>query len=413
LTIGQLAASSHSSISASTDLSALEQARRNICERLQERRQEIEQTMLARVYGVADLAAVNDPEYAAGLRIAVTTGLSYGLAALEWGEERVAPIPQALLMQARQAARNGVGLDIVLRRYFAGHAVLGDFAMQEAKEDKLLGAVTMHRFSRNHAALLDRLIVAVCEEYACVSEVRQVSAEERRAERVRGLLAGQPLNTSQLGYDFEAWHLGMLAAGPGAAEAIRGIATGLDRRLLLVSAGEGTFWAWLGGRRRLESSDIECLIPSELTGRTWLAVGEPAQGPVGWRLSHQQAQAAMPIARRRPKRLVRYAEVALLASMLQDDLLATSLRQLYLTPLATERDGGEVLRETLRAYFAAERNISSTAAALGVSRRTVANRLRLVEAKLGQSLSAAATEIEAALLLDGDDLSGESFGDHQ
>jgi hypothetical protein len=360
---------------------------------------------------VADLATVNDPEYAAGLRAAVSTGLDYGLTALERGEERSVPIPQALLLQARQAARNGVSLETVLRRYFAGYALLWDFVTQEAKKDKLLGAEAIYRFGRNQALLFDRLVAAVSEEYSRASEDRLVSAEERRARSVRGLLAGEPLDTSRLDYNFEAWHLGVLVAGPGAAEAIRDCAAGLDRRLLLISAGEGTFWGWLGGRRRVDSADVERLVSPDWPVSVRMAIGEPAQGLVGWRLTHQQALAAMPIARRRSKKLVRYADVALLASMLQDDLFATSLRQLYLAPLAAERDGGEVLRETLRAYFAAERNTSSTAAALGVSRRTVSNRLRLIEAKLGQPLSGAATEIEAALLLDGDNPAGGSFGD--
>jgi DNA-binding PucR family transcriptional regulator len=86
--------------------------------------------------------------------------------------------------------------------------------------------------------------------------------------------------------------------------------------------------------------------------------------------------------------------------MFQDDLLATSLRQLYLEPLAEERDGGETLRETLRAYFAAERNVSSAAAALSVNRHTVTSRLRTIEKRLGRPLSTCATEIDAALRLE-------------
>lgn len=48
-----------------------------------------------------------------------------------------------------------------------------------------------------------------------------------------------------------------------------------------------------------------------------------------------------------------------------------SLGQLYLEPLARERDGGQMARETLRAYFGAERNGASAAPVLGVSRQTV------------------------------------------
>jgi hypothetical protein len=37
-----------------------------------------------------------------------------------------------LLVQARLAARSDVSLDIVLRRYFAGYSLLGDFLVGEA-----------------------------------------------------------------------------------------------------------------------------------------------------------------------------------------------------------------------------------------------------------------------------------------
>ena len=57
-------------------------------------------------------------------------------------------------------------------------------------------------------------------------------------------------------------------------------------------------------------------------------------------------------------------------------------------------------RETLRAYFVAERNISSTAAALGVDRRTVTNRIRAIEDLFGRPLKDIAAELETALRLD-------------
>lgn len=44
-----------------------------------------------------------------------------------------------------------------------------------------------------------------------------------------------------------------------------------------------------------------------------------------------------------------------------------------------------------------DRNLSPVAAALGVNRHTVANRLRAVEEALGRPIAGNATEIEAAL----------------
>lgn len=69
------------------------------------------------------------------------------------------------------------------------------------------------------------------------------------------------------------------------------------------------------------------------------------------------ARAALLIAERKGQSILRYADVAVLASVLSDDLGTTSLRQLYLEPLEGMRDGGKVARETLRAYFATQRNV--------------------------------------------------------
>jgi DNA-binding PucR family transcriptional regulator len=58
-----------------------------------------------------------------------------------------------------------------------------------------------------------------------------------------------------------------------------------------------------------------------------------------------------------------------------------------------------VALETLRAYLVADRNASSAAAALGVNRNTIAERLRAIEAAIGRPLSACGPELEAALRL--------------
>jgi DNA-binding PucR family transcriptional regulator len=182
---------------------------------------------------------------------------------------------------------------------------------------------------------------------------------------------------------------------------MRVLAGRLDRRLLAVCREEEPVWAcWLGGGRPLEAEQALRALGEISLDRVLVSVGEPGEGLSGWRFSHRQAKAALPIAERRGQAVLRYADVALLASILRDDLVATSLHQLYLEPLESARDGGKVGRETLRAYFAAERNISSTAAALGVDRRTVTNRIRAIEGLFGRPLKDFATELETALRLD-------------
>lgn len=381
---------------------SFERARSELAERLHERRTEIEQAVLARTFAVSDAGepldlSSLDPTYLEGLRTAITAAVDFGLEAIERGEESSPPPPPILLAQARLAARHGVGLGTVLRRYSAGYALLLDFLAEEAEREGL-GAEQMRRLLRSQA-VLDRLLAAISEEYEREAAERPSSSEERRAERIERLLAGEPLDTSGLGYGFEVTHIGILASGPGAFEALREAAGGIDANLLSVRRDADTVWAWLGARRLPEPEELKARFAAAWPDSCALALGEPGEGLAGWRFSHRQARAALPVALRGTEPVVRYAEVALLAAVLQDELLASSLRKLYLEPLEAERDRGEVLRETLRAYFEAGRNVSSAAAALGVKRHTITNRLRAVEATVGRSFDNCATELEAALRL--------------
>lgn len=378
----------------------IEEIRSGLANRLRERGSEIEQAILTRVHSVADPSERLDPEYTNGLRAAVSAALEYGIEAVERSEDRPAPIPTVLLSQARLAARHGIKLETVLRRYLAGYTLLGDFLIQESERGGTLNGASLKRLLRVQAAVLDRLIATVSEEYGREERGRLGNAEQRRFERIKRLLDGELLDTAELAYNFDGHHLGAIGAGPSAAEAVRFLAKVLGCHLLLIRRGEGTVWAWLGGRHPVDPEELERHVSQSWPAQVRLAIGEPTQGFAGWRLTHQQARAALPIALRSSQALIRYSNVALVASILQDDLLATSLRQLYLSPLTAERDGGKALRETLRAYFAAERNVSSTAAALRVNRQTVVNRLHTIEERFERPLNRCAAEVEAALCLE-------------
>jgi hypothetical protein len=378
----------------------IEEIRRGLAPRLRARRIEIEQATLTRVSSISDPNEKPDPEYSEGIGAAVSAAIDFGIEAVERSEEHPPPLPVVLLSQARLAARHGVKLETILRRYLAGYTLLGDFLIEESERCGPLDGASLKRLLRVQAALLDRLIAAVSEEYEREARAKPGSAERRLAKKIEQLLEGQRLDTSELPYDFDAVHLGLVAKGPGAEEAVREITQPLDRRLLLVPRGEGTVWAWLGGRRALDPDSLRCVLSSKLSPGLCLALGESAESLGGWRLSHRQAKAALLVARESPDPVVRYADVALLASVLQDELLATSLREIYLAPLDEGGDGGELARQTLRAYLAAEGNISSTAAALRVNRKTVASRLRTVEAAIGRPISSRLAEIGAALRIE-------------
>jgi hypothetical protein len=344
-----------------------------------------------------------DPEYLHGLRMAVSASLEYACATIEGEEDRPPMLPVELLGQARLAARNGVSLDTVLRRYFSGFTLFGHFVLQECESRFAGDSALPQRLFRTQARQFDLLVAAVTEEYEREAKARPSSTRERQVDLVRRLLRCESLDVSGLSYDFDAWHLAVVVLGLDRGIELRRLARELDRRLLVVAPEPGTTWAWFGGRRPLPSESVVEQARGIWPESSLLAIGQPGRGMPGWRISHCQARTLVPLRSRLPESILCYADVGLLASVLKDELLVDSLHQLYIEPLSAERDGGEVLRETLATYFRSQRNITSTAAALGVSRQTVRARLQTVEARLGRSVDSSSAAMEIALKVGGDD----------
>ena len=366
--------------------------------RLRERLAEIEDAIFARARTLSEPVGEEDPEYVAGLRATVSESLEYALAHIEKGEEWMGPIPSTAAEQARRSARAGVRLDTVLRRYAAGDRLLGDFIMDEADR---FPSQALRKVLRTHGPQVDRLMAAVATEY--MDEVARMrrSPTQRLAERVQRLLAGEgPGDVGELGYAFDAWHLGMIAKGVNAEACMRDLAGGLDCQILVVPRGGGIVWAWLGAGRPLVAPDVERLLPEGAAGDETLAVGEPRSGLDGWRLTHREAQAAQEVMLRRSQRVTRARDVILVAAVLRDDALAKSLLETYLAPLDGQGDSAPVLRETLRAYFSAGLNAATAAAVLAVDRHTVQRRLRKVEERLGRLLPECHAELVVALDLE-------------
>jgi PucR C-terminal helix-turn-helix domain/GGDEF-like domain len=374
------------------------EVRARVCARLEPRRAEVERAILSRVWAVSGSAGSEDEEYVEALRSAVSAGIDHALVGVERGVDGTGSIPAELFVEARQAARSGVALDVELRRYFAGYTLFCDYVMRAAEEGVPLRGQALRQTFHALAAIFERLVSATVSEYRQEKWHRGRPAAGAQTDRVKRLLAGEQIESGELGYELGDWHVGAVARGRGATAALRSFAAVVDRRLLLVRPEAEAAWAWFGGRRRVAVAEI--LSARAASPDAVVAFGEPARGIEGWRLTHRQAAAALTIARPNAESVLRYADVGLLASISRDRLLAASLRQLYLAPLAHARDGGAALRETLRAYFAAGRNVSSAASALGVSRQTVGSRLRAAEESLGRTLESCAPELEIALRLE-------------
>lgn len=111
--------------------------------------------------------------------------------------------------------------------------------------------------------------------------VRPRSTSRRRDEQVRRLLAGEILDDSLLEYDFDRWHICVMARGPGGAEGLEGALAGFDARRLTVCDGAGDVWTWLGTQERLRSDRLQEAIPNVPPEGLLVGIGGTAWGRQG------------------------------------------------------------------------------------------------------------------------------------
>lgn len=218
---------------------------------------------------------------------------------------------------------------------------------------------------------------------------------------VKELLEGDPLAADSLDFDFDRHHLGMIAWGEDAAGAAVHLARSLERPLLSFTLPERAVgcWAWASAERPLSSAEQRVVAAFDPPGAR-VALGLEGFGEAGFRTTHRQALRVRRLAASRPGQpLLRYEDLVVeaLVSENEDDIgsfLDHELRGIDDDSAASQR-----IRETLEAYFGAEYNAASAAAALGVHQQTVANRLRAAEKRLGHSVGGRRVELEVALRL--------------
>lgn len=374
------------------------QNRSELAARLREKSTEIEREIFTRVRDLSEPIGDHDPAYVDGLQSAITDAVNCGIECMERGEEWCVPMPPETAKQARRAARKGVRLDTVLRRYAAGNKLLEEFIVAEAEG---MPTMALRQILRDQGPQVDRLMGSVAAEYRDELERTRRSSVEKFAHYVLRLLSGDDLEgPTDIDYDFNMWHIGMILMGRKAEVAARLLAERLGYRSLHMERDDETTWAWLGSPQQPAVAKLTRSLSDNMPAGISLAVGEPRRGLAGWRLSHREAQLALQVMLKKPRRFTRGRDVILLAGILRDDTLVRALLDNYLAPLEEQGNSGQILRETLRAYFFADGNAAAAAADLGVTRHTVQRRIRTVEQKIGQLLHTCHAELQVALQLD-------------
>ena len=173
-------------------------------------------------------------------------------------------VPHEALEFLRGNVRRGIPLPALLRSYRLGHAWLWDRwsqALQERVEDSGELAAGQDQSSAFMFAYVDRVSDALVEEFGTERERMMRGAAQLRAETVRAILAGEPLDEEvrprRLGYDAPApprrdavasgGQRGARASSAPVGEAAAALGPGEP---LVVPSGAARFDVWCGLVRR-------------------------------------------------------------------------------------------------------------------------------------------------------------------
>ena len=295
-------------------------------------------------------------------------------------------ISNATLRETHLAVEIGVPLALLLQRSRVAQSTLWEFVLEEAHSqlaDLELRLSVLRRAGANHFAWNEAIAAEVIEAYERQSAQPMVqSADRRRYAAVRALLAGLPIDLAELGHPLIGRHVAAVVWGSSSEAVVSLLTRQLGGRPLVVTASDTALWVWwpwTSSRRHV----AEAVRGVRLPLGSHVAFGSVGEALMGFRLSHRQALEARKVAMALTNNVVHYEDVALEAQVLHDPAAVRDFVVEQLSALGDVLDPGNVLVETMRVYHQAGQNAAVTAQRLGVHSRTVAYRLRSVEAKVG------------------------------
>jgi PucR C-terminal helix-turn-helix domain/GGDEF-like domain len=329
--------------------------------------------------------------------------------------------PPAAIAYARRLAQRGVPVGDLLRAYRVGQGCFMQWCYRELADeasDLPTAFAAAMRLTESTFEYIDRVSEHVLTAYVRERDEWVRSTVAVRAAQVRSLLAGGPIEVNRvetaLGYRLRQHHLGIVAWVEEAAHT-EGTLVELERmagrladhlspgaRALFVSRDESSAFIWmpLGAERGL-GTDAFGGAPLVPDAAVRLAVGEPAEGPEGFRVTirealraHAVALLAGPVA----PRVIRFAEVAPVALLAEDIGAARGWVSRALGPLAAEDDQSARLRETLHVFLSTGGSYQETAERLSLHKNTVFYRVRKAQEIRGRKVSDERFVVELALL---------------
>ena len=328
------------------------------------------------------------------------------------GIDRVEP-PTAAVEYARRLAQRGVPVNALVRAYWLG---------QDTLLRRSLGEVRRQGSDPEVASLAGQRIVEITFGYIDWMSQRVVISYENerdqwlqnrnavRAARTRELLAGDSVDMAAaeaaLGYRLAQRHVGIVvwtrirASGEDELSPLERFVTRLAERVscpvrpLFVPCDDSSAWAWLpiGRCAGIEPEVIRQTAGSG--GRVMVAVGEPAQGIDGFRITHTQAvqtQAVALLGGACAPQVTMFGQVGVAALLSADVEAARAWVSQVLGPLATDDDHCARLRETLRVFLATGGSYTASAAELAMHKNSVKYRVEKAGQERGRPYAATAS----------------------
>ena len=324
-----------------------------------------------------------------------------------------AQAPVTALEHARAMAARGHSVDVMLRFYRLGHEFFVEqlSAVLRASERDSSKALTMFiELERFALRYIDLISSQVALEYVATLSKRQNQARIERADTVRALLAGEPVDLVRaervLAHRLTGKHLALICwsdeLGRDLEKAAQRIASTVGTcRALAIPDGPKALWAWLGVTGHLPHEPASTALEGT-DPHIHIAFGSVRVGADGFRVSHHEATRARRIAELRlhdGQTAVHFRDIALADALSNDLDTARRLVESELGGLAEDTSAAHDERATLLALLNSRGSLAAAAHRLGIHRNTVLQRLRRAEQKIGRSSMERVAETHAALVL--------------
>jgi DNA-binding PucR family transcriptional regulator len=239
------------------------------------------------------------------------------------------------------------------------------------------------------------------------------SAAAVRAETARQIVDGklddERAGSSRLAYELRRNHVGLILAGEqgehgGSLEReaveVGGMLGCADP--LLIPAGAGVLWAWCGTFKSPAPEALARVESHRPTEGVRVAIGRPAYGIEGFRLTHLEAGHAArfwDLGGAYAGGTTSYRSVEVVSLMASDIERARRFVRMQLGALAEQSESAARMRSTLLGFLAHGCSHVRAAQELHMHQNTVYNRVRRAEELLGSPVADRRVELQTALML--------------